>query len=120
MSRVTSDVDRLQHFLSEDIQRLAQDVFTLVFIMAILFNLSWKLAILIILPAPLLVFLTLYFRNKLRRIYRTLWKKYASINTILADTIPGIRVVKAFAQEKRRLPGSRGGAGVFLQRRLIL
>ncbi|HOA41780.1 MAG TPA: ABC transporter transmembrane domain-containing protein [Halanaerobiales bacterium] len=103
MSRVTSDVDRLQHFLSEDIQRLAQDVFTLVFIMAILFNLSWKLAILIILPAPLLVFLTLYFRNKLRRIYRTLWKKYASINTILADTIPGIRVVKAFAQEKREI-----------------
>ena len=103
MSRVTSDVDRLQHFLSEDIQRLAQNIFTLIFIVAILFNLNWKLAILIILPAPLLVFLTLYFRNKLRRIYRTLWKKYASINTILADTIPGIRVVKAFAQEDREV-----------------
>ena len=103
MSRVTSDVDRLQHFLSEDIQRLAQDIFTVIFIVAILFNLSWKLAVLVILPAPLLVFLTLYFRNKLRRIYRTLWKKYASINTILADTIPGIRVVKAFAQEDREV-----------------
>lgn len=103
MSRVTSDVDRLQHFLSEDIQRLAQDIFTLFFIVAILFNLSWKLAVLVILPAPFLVILTLYFRNRLRRIYRTLWKKYASINTILADTIPGIRVVKAFAQEDREI-----------------
>ncbi|MEJ6951853.1 ABC transporter ATP-binding protein [Natronospora cellulosivora (SeqCode)] len=103
MSRVTSDVNRLQHFLSHDLQMLGQDVFTIILIIVILFNLSYFLTFLIILPAPLLVFLTFYFRNRLRRIYRSLWKKYAAINTVLADTIPGIRVVKAFAQEDKEL-----------------
>ena len=34
------------------------------------------------------------------KVYHVLWKRYANISTILASTIPGVRVVKAFARER--------------------
>ncbi|MFW5985410.1 MAG: ABC transporter ATP-binding protein [Halanaerobiaceae bacterium] len=103
MARVTSDVNRLESFLSRDVQRLGQDIFTLVVIIGILFSLSVRLTLIVMIPAPFLVYLTMYFRNKLHRVYRILWRKNAGLSSILADTIPGIRVVKAFTQENREI-----------------
>ncbi len=103
MTRVTSDVSRIESFLSSQLQRVGQDILTIVMIVTILFLLNWQLALIVMLPAPLLVFLTFYFRDKLHRVYRILWRRNAGLNGILADTIPGIEVVKAFNQEKREV-----------------
>lgn len=103
MQRITGDVRRLQDFLSGGLQEILRDLFTIAIIAAILFSLNWRLATLILLPTPLLVVATRLFGRKLRAIYAVLWKRYDGVSSILADTIPGIRVVKAFAQEQREV-----------------
>ena len=115
MASVTQDVGRLQDFISDGLQEAIRDVLTLVIICIILFGLNPGLAALVLLPTPLLVWATLRFGRKLHAIYRPLWRRWASLSALLADTIPGVRVVKAFAQERREVGKFKGRSLDLLQ-----
>ena len=103
MASITQDVGRLQDFISDGLQEIIRDVLVILFICVILFSMNAQLAALVLLPTPLLVFTTLRFGTRLHFIYRSLWRRWAGISALLADTIPGVRVVKAFAQEHREV-----------------
>ena len=103
MASITQDVGRLQDFISDGLQEIIRDILTIAIICVILFSLNPRLAALVLLPTPLLVFFTIHFGERLHRIYHTLWRRWAGISALLADTIPGVRVVKAFAQERREV-----------------
>ena len=103
MASVTQDVGRLQDFISDGLQEAIRDVLTLAIICIILFALNPGLAALVLLPTPLLVLATLRFGRRLHAMYRPLWRRWAGVSALLADTIPGVRVVKAFAQEQREV-----------------
>ncbi|MDP6776874.1 MAG: ABC transporter ATP-binding protein [Candidatus Latescibacteria bacterium] len=103
MAHVTHDVGRLQDFISDSLQEAVRDVATLLIICIILFALNASLAALILLPVPLIILFTLRFGEWLHDIYHRLWRQTAAISALLADTIPGVRVVKAFAQERREV-----------------
>jgi ATP-binding cassette subfamily B protein len=103
MASITNDVGRLQDFISDGLQEVIRDVLTILYICVILFVVDAQLAALVLLPTPLLVFTTLRFGGRLHFVYRTLWRRWAGISALLADTIPGVRVVKAFSQEEREV-----------------
>ena len=115
MASVTQDVGRLQDFISDGLQEAIRDVLTLIIICIILFALNPGLAALVLLPTPLLVWATLRFGRKLHAIYRPLWRRWAALSALLADTIPGVRVVKAFAQERREVGKFKGRSLDLLQ-----
>ena len=108
MASVTQDVGRLQDFISDGLQEAIRDVLTLIIICLILFALNPGLAALVLLPTPLLVWATLRFGRRLHAMYRPLWRRWAGLSALLADTIPGVRVVKAFAQEQREVGKFKG------------
>ena len=101
MSRVMSDTERVQEFVTVGFQRLLIDVLNLIFIGAILFTMNWELAVIVLMPTPVLVLGTLFFSRKIHGVYHKAWRRWGSLSTILADKIPGVIVVKAFAQEAR-------------------
>lgn len=100
MSRITSDVSRLRDFISNGLQDIIGDSLTLIYMCIIMFTFNWYLAFWTLIPIPCLIFFTIFFGKKMSKVYSVLWKRYANISTILASTIPGVRVVKAFARER--------------------
>ena len=100
MSRITHDVSRLRDFISNGIQEIAGDSLTIIYMCAFMFGINWRLALWTLIPIPCLIFFTLFFGRLMSKVYHVLWKRYANISTILASTIPGVRVVKAFARER--------------------
>ena len=100
MSRITHDVSRLRDFIASGIQDIIGDSLTIIFMCAIMFSFNWQLALWTLIPIPCLIFFTIFFGKKMSKVYHVLWKRYANISTILASTIPGVRVVKAFARER--------------------
>ncbi len=100
MSRITHDVSRLRDFIASGIQDIIGDSLTIIFMCAIMFSYNWQLALWTLIPIPCLIFFTIFFGHKMSKVYHVLWKRYANISTILASTIPGVRVVKAFARER--------------------
>ncbi len=100
MSRITHDVSRLRDFIANGLQEIVGDSLTLIYMCVIMFSFHWKLALWTLIPIPCLIFFTIFFGKKMSKVYHVLWKRYANISTILASTIPGVRVVKAFARER--------------------
>ncbi len=101
MDRVSADTSNLQRFLSEGFQDFIRDAMTVVVIVAIMFAMNWKLTLVTLVPTPLVVWLTIRFMRTTRRLFHTAWRRRAWMTAVLANVIPGVRVVKAFAQENR-------------------
>lgn len=101
MSRITSDVARLQYFIAEGLQDIVMNFLTMIFIAAILLRMHPFLALLTLIPTPIIGVGTYTFGRRIRRLYRRVWRRYARIHAMLGDSIPGVRVVKSFAQEDR-------------------
>jgi ATP-binding cassette subfamily B protein len=103
MSRVGSDSDRICNFLSLNLVDFAADILMIVMTSVILIVIEWRLALVALVPFPFIVLLVHLVRQRLRRGFRQSGVAWAEMTSVLADTIPGIRVVKAFAQEDREV-----------------
>ena len=109
MSRLTNDTSML-NFLFTDIGVIfVPALLQLVGICIMLLVLNWKLALLVLVPTPAVVAITLWFYRRMRRLYHRLWQKRAVMSARANDTISGIRVVKSFVQEPKevRMFGNR-------------
>lgn len=103
MDRVTSDTTNLQDFVSEGLQDFLRDTMTLFVIITIMFIMNWSLALMTLIPAPLVVVLTVFVFRRTRRLWHAIWRKRARMSTLLADVLPGVRVIKAFNREKHEI-----------------
>lgn len=103
MTRVTSDTERLQGFVTQGFQEMVIAIVTIVGIGLALFLMNWQLALLALIPTPLMVLGTLIYTRRIHWVFHRIWRRIAGLNNLLADTIPGVKVVKAFAQEEREV-----------------
>jgi ATP-binding cassette subfamily B protein len=103
MSRVATDTDRLNSFLSSSLVEFISNVLLAASTIAVLFWINPTVALLTVVPFPIVVFVVALVRDRLRRAYSRVSVVAADLQSVLADTIPGIRVVKAFAQEQREI-----------------
>lgn len=103
MSRISSDSDRLCQFLSDSIVDFMANTILLLVVAGALFQENVRLALVTLLPFPFIVWLMYYSRDKLQVGFQAGSRAWAHMTSVLADTIPGIRVVKAFAQEDREI-----------------
>ena len=101
MSRIGSETDRICVFLSLHALDFATDVLMIVMTAVILFTVNPWLALVTFLPLPFIAWMIHVVRDKLRTGFEKIDRVWSEVTNVLADTIPGIRVVKAFAQEKR-------------------
>lgn len=101
ISRVSTDTDRICTYLSVHLLEFANNVLMLLLISVIMVSLNPQLTLATLLPLPLIAYLVHLVRSRLRRGFVLEMRAWSEMTSVLADTIPGIRVVKAFAQERR-------------------
>jgi ABC-type multidrug transport system fused ATPase/permease subunit len=103
MSRVTNDVNALEHFVTHGSALTAVDLLRLAGGAVVLFLLDARLALLVLLPVPVLAVSLRYFNTRIRPVYRRVRARLGDINAQLQDSLSGIQVIQAFAQEDRAL-----------------
>ncbi len=103
ISRVAQDTSSLQQFLAFDIQMIASNMLLLVFVLAYMFEQNWKLAALTILPAPFASLAAMLIFMRLRWVFRRVWHRWSKLHGVMSDSLQGLRVVKAFAQENKEV-----------------
>jgi ATP-binding cassette subfamily B protein len=101
MTRIGSETDRICVFLSMHLLDFATDVLMIIMTAVILFSINPWLALATLVPLPFIAWMIHVVRDKLRTGFEKIDRVWSEVTNVLADTIPGIRVVKAFAQEKR-------------------
>ncbi|MFC1717333.1 ABC transporter ATP-binding protein [Candidatus Poribacteria bacterium] len=103
MSRVGRDTGALQGLLAFEMPLFARNFFMLLGIGAFLLVMNWKLALLTLIPMPLVAIATSTVWKRIRNMFRKVWHRWSQLSAVLNDTLSGIRVVKGFAQESREL-----------------
>ncbi len=103
ISRISSDTQRICDFLSISLVDFATDLLMIAFTGIVLFTIDPMLAIVGLLPFPFIAWTVSRVQGKIRMGFARGSAAWAEMVNVLADTIPGIRVVKAFAQENREI-----------------
>jgi subfamily B ATP-binding cassette protein MsbA len=99
ISRVVSDMERIQSAASEKLVDLLREGLTLLSLAAYLFYLDWRLAVMSFVVAPVVIYPLVKFGKKLRKTSTSSQKRMADISTLLHESITGNRIVKAFGME---------------------
>jgi ATP-binding cassette subfamily B protein len=100
MSRVQNDTGMLQNFLLDGLEGMITSALTIVIVLVLMFTKSWVLALAVLIPVPFVVFGTTTYWRGLMKLWRRVWHQTSSMNARLADSLNGVRVVRAFAQER--------------------
>jgi len=99
ISRITNDVKLVENALSYGTTDLVYQSFLVVLFSFTIFFIHWKLAIVSLLLIPFIAFPIVKVGKVLRKISRISQEKMADINSLLVETINGVRIVKAFCME---------------------
>ena len=99
MSRVTNDLGALEHFVTHGSALTAVDFMRLIGGVLILLILDFRLAVLVMIPIPILALAFRHYNTKIRPVYRRVRARLGDINAKLQDNLSGIRVIQAFARE---------------------
>ncbi len=100
MTRITSDVETLNELFSSGLVAVSGDIFTLAFIVALMLNMHWQLALVTFTVLPFVALTAILFRAKVRTAYRDIRVRLARINAFLHERFTGIRVVQYFNREQ--------------------
>jgi ATP-binding cassette subfamily B protein len=101
ITRVSSDTDRLWEFLAFGVVEVSLSLVMLMGLASVLIYLDWRLGLVMTLPVPFLCWAIHLHGRHMEKLFLRAWRKWSRVTDVLSDTIPGMRVVKAFNQEER-------------------
>jgi ATP-binding cassette subfamily B multidrug efflux pump len=99
MTRATSDVDMVQGFVGHGFLMVVGSALMMIGSLVFLFITNWQLSIvmLVIVPLSFAIFGTVI--SRIRPLFRVVQQRLAHLNTVLQESLVGVRVVKAFVRE---------------------
>ena len=101
MSIINGDTATLSNFIINITSNFITKIVEFVVIIAVMASINPVLAFFALLPVPIVVIGSIVFSKKIYPYYRRIWSRGAKLSSILTDSIPGIKVVKAFTSEQK-------------------
>jgi subfamily B ATP-binding cassette protein MsbA len=99
ISRVTTDVDAIQNFVSTALLGIVVNALTLVGMLTVMFYFNWRFTLIALSVAPILFIQVYTLTRRIKQATRAVRKKESEIVSVVAETLSSIRVVKAFGRE---------------------
>lgn len=103
ITRMSKDIDAIQRFFHFYGRRFITHVFFIVLIAVILFLQNWRIALLVVLPVPLMLFLAVATGKRMHLTREVAWSAWSKSSSVLTDALGGVRVVKTFGTEQREI-----------------
>jgi ATP-binding cassette, subfamily B, bacterial len=100
MARVTSDSERVADLVTWGLVDSSWAVMSILTSMIFMFIINWKLAMIVLLILPVLIWVAIVFRKRILREYRDVRKNNSRITGAYNETITGVRVIKALGREE--------------------
>lgn len=100
-TRTINDVEAINDVFSEGIISIVADVLVIITIMGAMFYTDWKLSLICLIPFPLLIIATYFFKESVRRSFQNVRNAVARLNAFVQEHISGMYLIQAFTAEKR-------------------
>ena len=100
MSRATVDLQSVRFFLGYGLLFFFQHIFTIVGVTVLVFLISWKLALIALAVAPIVIAIAYRYSDVSHPVLRDVQQRMADVATVAEENVVGVHVVKSFAQEQ--------------------
>jgi len=100
IERVTSDMDSVRSFFSEQAIGVGRIILLFVINFLAILDLNWKLALASIAVVPIILVVSMWFFKRITKAYESYQEQEAILSTTLQENLTGVRVVKAFARQE--------------------
>lgn len=100
MSRMTGDIECVRAFLGFGFINLLMCFITFAYTITVFLQINWKMALLVLIPTPLLIISIAAFGKKIHPAWEVVREQMGKLTAVLQENVTGIRVVKAFAREQ--------------------
>jgi ABC-type multidrug transport system fused ATPase/permease subunit len=99
MTRILEDVNSVERMLIDGIEQGVVAALQVIIVLGVMFYVNWKLALLGLVPLPLLAGGALWYTLTAHRRYRLQRRASSAMNALLHDNLSGIRQIKSFVRE---------------------
>lgn len=100
-TRTINDIESINDIFTDGFIPIIADLLTIVFTLGTMFYVNWKLTLVALIPFPILLISTYYFKEAVNRSFIKVRNAVAALNAFAQEHISGMGVVQAFAAEKR-------------------
>ena len=103
MVRVNHDSMNLNYFFIDGLPYFGVNLLQIMAIVSAMIALNWSLALLLLIPAPLVILIIRRLLPRLWRLFSRQYRSLAVLNGVVEDSLSGVRVVKAFGKEQEEI-----------------
>lgn len=100
MQRCTSDVERVQLFVTEQLVSIIRIVIMVVLSLYFMFSMNWRLSLISMVAIPIIIAYSWYFHNRMEDRFEKCDANEGILSTIAQENLTGVRVVRAFGREE--------------------
>lgn len=101
ITRTVSDLETISDIFSQGLIQIIGDLLQLAVIIGVMFYTDWRLTLIVLIPMPLMIVATYYFKEAMKGAFQDVRKWISNLNTFLQEHISGISVIQFFAREKQ-------------------
>ncbi|MBK8497241.1 MAG: ABC transporter ATP-binding protein [Flavobacteriales bacterium] len=101
VTRVISDIETIDDIFSQGLLMIMGDILKLVVVVVVMFVVNWKLALLSMVPIPLLIWSTNIFKNSIQKSFQDVRTQVARLNAFVQEHIQGMAIVQLFGREEQ-------------------
>ena len=103
MARSTNDLNAVRMMLGPGIMYWTETMFTAILSIAVMLSVDWKLTLVCLVPAPLVSIAVMFFGKRIHDRFEVIQRMFSDISSRVQENLSGVRVIRAYAQEKAEL-----------------
>jgi len=103
MARSTNDLNAVRMMLGPGIMYWTETMLTAVLSIAVMLSVDWRLTLICLVPAPLVSIAVMFFGKRIHDRFEVIQKMFSDISSRVQENLSGVRVIRAYAQEKSEL-----------------
>src|SRR6476646_3305283 len=103
MARATNDLNAVRMMLGPGVMYWTETSLTFVLAIVVMCTADWRLALLAVLPAPLVSFAVIFFGRKIHDRFEAIQAMFSDISSRVQENLSGVRMIRAFVQEAAEL-----------------
>jgi ATP-binding cassette subfamily B protein len=100
-TRTVDDIERINDIFSDGLIPILTDLFSIICVLAYMFWQNWQLTLIALIPFPVLLIATYYFKESVNKSFHRVRNAVANLNAFVQEHLTGMQVVQAFAAEEK-------------------
>ncbi len=100
-TRTINDIESINDIFAEGLVPIIADLLSIVCVLVYMFWVDWQLTFIALIPFPIIIIATYYFKESINRSFFKVRNAVASLNAFVQEHLTGMQVVQAFASEER-------------------